>query len=253
MLIDLEVESRGHAAFGPVASAETKSPFILKPTASSSTGIRGTLRPRARWCFKRRRHRFGRGHSIRGQDRHDELAVGGRYDRQPAAAGPSQCGSRRNHEAASSGRSHSRTHDPGAAGIESDQATFFLRDDNTVDRILAEGDVESDIHGTLGMPRAFRPRRMWLTGTRNQLTTAVLTGNVQSSSREPGDRSPPTLPPDARRCTLPGSKCSRRFMPKTACGCRRRRRGAGSCVRDESDSLVASIEATRAKSCRTSK
>src|ERR1700691_2561162 len=29
----------------------------------------------------------------------------------------------------------------------SDEATFFLREDNTVDHILAEGDVESDVHG----------------------------------------------------------------------------------------------------------
>jgi hypothetical protein len=28
-----------------------------------------------------------------------------------------------------------------------DQATFFLREDNTVERILAEGDVESDVPG----------------------------------------------------------------------------------------------------------
>jgi len=30
----------------------------------------------------------------------------------------------------------------------SDQATFFLRDDNTVDRVLAEGNVETDIHAS---------------------------------------------------------------------------------------------------------
>src|ERR1019366_10715670 len=31
--------------------------------------------------------------------------------------------------------------------LQSDRATFFLRDDNTVDRILAEGDVRSEFHG----------------------------------------------------------------------------------------------------------
>src|SRR5450759_4115277 len=31
--------------------------------------------------------------------------------------------------------------------LESDQATFFLRDDNTVDRVLAEGNVRSEFHG----------------------------------------------------------------------------------------------------------
>jgi lipopolysaccharide export system protein LptA len=86
----------------------------------------------------------------------------------------------------------------------SDQATFFLREDNTVDRVLAEGDVESEIHGPApsnspasNSPKpnsqASRPEthsrsdraEMWLTGTRNLLTTAVLTGNVQLASLGP--------------------------------------------------------------------
>ena len=32
--------------------------------------------------------------------------------------------------------------------LQSDEATFFLRDDNTVERILADGDVEGDFRGT---------------------------------------------------------------------------------------------------------
>jgi lipopolysaccharide export system protein LptA len=86
----------------------------------------------------------------------------------------------------------------------SDQATFFLREDNTVDRVLAEGDVETEIHGRASSNSATsnslssnsqasrsgthsRSDRaeMWLTGTRNLLTTAVLTGNVQLASLGP--------------------------------------------------------------------
>jgi lipopolysaccharide export system protein LptA len=68
----------------------------------------------------------------------------------------------------------------------SDQATFFLREDNTVDRILAEGDVKTEIHGRSSSNSETHERsdsaEMWLTGTRNLLTLAVLTGNVQLAS-----------------------------------------------------------------------
>jgi lipopolysaccharide export system protein LptA len=68
----------------------------------------------------------------------------------------------------------------------SDHATFFLREDNTVDRILAEGDVETDIHGSPPSNSETHERsdraEMWPTGTRNLLTTAILTGNVQLAS-----------------------------------------------------------------------
>jgi lipopolysaccharide export system protein LptA len=81
----------------------------------------------------------------------------------------------------------------------SDKATFFLREDNTVDRVLAEGDVESEIHGRASSNSATSNSQasrsethsrsdraeMWLTGTRNMLTTAVLTGNVQLDSLGP--------------------------------------------------------------------
>ena len=83
-----------------------------------------------------------------------------------------------------------------------DRATFFLRDDNTVDHILAEGDVEGDIPGrnSPNLPssqleasnsttheRSDRAE-LFLTGARNLLTTAVLTGNVQLASGDAASR-----------------------------------------------------------------
>jgi lipopolysaccharide export system protein LptA len=73
---------------------------------------------------------------------------------------------------------------------KSGQATFFLRADNTVDHILAEGGVETKLQGRTSssssrakasnaetVARSDRTE-LFLTGTRNLLTTAVLTGNV---------------------------------------------------------------------------
>jgi lipopolysaccharide export system protein LptA len=71
----------------------------------------------------------------------------------------------------------------------SEQATLFLRPDNTVERVLAEGDVRTEIHGggaSKSKPTASASETyersdradLALTGTRNQLTTAILTGNV---------------------------------------------------------------------------
>jgi lipopolysaccharide export system protein LptA len=67
----------------------------------------------------------------------------------------------------------------------SDQATFFLREDNTVERILAEGDVESDVRNASTSETHERSDRaeLFLTGTRNQLTSAILSGNVQMVSQ----------------------------------------------------------------------
>ncbi|MGA6986142.1 MAG: LPS export ABC transporter periplasmic protein LptC [Terriglobales bacterium] len=61
----------------------------------------------------------------------------------------------------------------------SEQATFFLREDNTVDRVLAEGDVRTEIHGSAETHERSDRAEMWLTGSRNLLTLAILTGNVQ--------------------------------------------------------------------------
>jgi lipopolysaccharide export system protein LptA len=76
--------------------------------------------------------------------------------------------------------------------LRSDRATFFLREDNTVDRILAEGNVESQFHGRASSNSGAHARsdraELFLTGTRNQLTTAILSGNVQLASGDAASR-----------------------------------------------------------------
>ena len=70
----------------------------------------------------------------------------------------------------------------------SDHATFFLREDDTVDHILAEGDVETVLHGRSSSNSNSETRErsdnaeLFLTGARNLLTTVILTGNVQLAS-----------------------------------------------------------------------
>ncbi|MGO9862816.1 MAG: LptA/OstA family protein [Terriglobales bacterium] len=70
--------------------------------------------------------------------------------------------------------------------LQSDYATFFLRDDNTVDRIFASGDVRSEFHGgkssSSDVQGSSDRAEMWLIGARNELTTAILSGNVQLAS-----------------------------------------------------------------------
>ncbi len=69
--------------------------------------------------------------------------------------------------------------------MEAEQATFYLHEDNTVDRILAQGNVRSEIRGkTSDSETQSRSDQaeLFLTGTRNLLTTAVLSGNVQLAS-----------------------------------------------------------------------
>jgi lipopolysaccharide export system protein LptA len=87
----------------------------------------------------------------------------------------------------------------------SEQATFFLREDNTVDHILAEGDVRSEIRGgsssksktsnsnsstTSRSETRERSDRaeLFLTGSRNLLTLAILTGNVHLASVDAASR-----------------------------------------------------------------
>jgi lipopolysaccharide export system protein LptA len=72
--------------------------------------------------------------------------------------------------------------------LQSDQATFFLREDNTVDRILAEGDVRSEFQGRADEHARSDRAELFLTGTRNQLTTAILGGNVQFASGDSASR-----------------------------------------------------------------
>src|SRR5260370_41776256 len=55
--------------------------------------------------------------------------------------------------------------------LQSDQATLFLREDNTVDRILAEGHVESELQGRADERARADRRELFVTSPRNQLTT----------------------------------------------------------------------------------
>ena len=72
--------------------------------------------------------------------------------------------------------------------LQSERATFFLREDNTVDRILAEGNVESEFQGRADEHARSDRAELFLTGTRNQLTTAILSGNVQLASGDAASR-----------------------------------------------------------------
>jgi lipopolysaccharide export system protein LptA len=70
--------------------------------------------------------------------------------------------------------------------LRSDRATLFLRDDNTLDHIVAEGDVESELHDASDATARADRGELFLTGPRNLLTTAILSGNVKLASQ--GDR-----------------------------------------------------------------
>jgi len=67
--------------------------------------------------------------------------------------------------------------------LSSDKAELFLRDDNTVDRVLAEGDVQAELQGaSAGRTRADRAELL-LTSSRNLLSTAIFSGNVQLAAQ----------------------------------------------------------------------
>jgi len=68
----------------------------------------------------------------------------------------------------------------------SDKATVFLRPDNTVERVLAEGNVHNEVHGTSPARTNSDRADLFLTGPRNQLKLAEFSGNVQLVSL--GDR-----------------------------------------------------------------
>ena len=76
--------------------------------------------------------------------------------------------------------------------LQSQHATFFLRDDNTVDRIVAEGDVESEFQGRASSTSQAHARsdraELFLAGARNQLTTAILSGDVQLATGDAASR-----------------------------------------------------------------
>jgi lipopolysaccharide export system protein LptA len=63
--------------------------------------------------------------------------------------------------------------------LNADEATFFLREDNTVERILADGNVEGEFRGASNARSKSDHAEMLLTGNRNQMTQTVLSGNVQ--------------------------------------------------------------------------
>jgi lipopolysaccharide export system protein LptA len=63
--------------------------------------------------------------------------------------------------------------------LKSDEATFFLRPDNTVDRIVADGDVSGEFHGKSEARSRSDHAEFLLSGTKNQLTKAILSGHVQ--------------------------------------------------------------------------
>ncbi len=62
--------------------------------------------------------------------------------------------------------------------LQSDRATFFLRSDNTVERILAEGEVSAGARGSSETQARSDRAELLLTGSRNEITKAVLSGNV---------------------------------------------------------------------------
>jgi lipopolysaccharide export system protein LptA len=67
--------------------------------------------------------------------------------------------------------------------LRSDRATLFLRDDNTVDHIVAEGNVESEMHGPSDATTRADRAELFLTGSQNLLTMAILSGNVHLASQ----------------------------------------------------------------------
>ena len=75
--------------------------------------------------------------------------------------------------------------------LRSKQGTFFLRGDNTVERIVAEGDVQGDFHGRSETHSSCDRAELFLTGPHNQVNTAVLSGNVRLASlgTQPADGS----------------------------------------------------------------
>jgi len=246
VLIDLESnpEARGIRTSRP--PKKTRTPLHLKPTASSSTRIRGRF-VHGKVEFQTPQA-FGSAMGIQYEAKTGtmKLAVGGRYDRQPAPAGPSECGSWR------------ITKQPHQVVLTTVHMTRRSRNRDPTGDVLSarrqHGRPRScrgqrgDRHSwQVGNARAFRPRRDVADRDAESAHHGLLTGNVQlhSEGTQTQGTQPATLPLERPRCTLPGSKCSRRFMPKTACGCRRRMPRAGACLRHPP---VASVEGRRANS-----
>jgi lipopolysaccharide export system protein LptA len=62
--------------------------------------------------------------------------------------------------------------------LKADTATLYLRNDNTVDRVLAEGNVETEVHGASAAKGRADRAELFLTGPQNRMKEAVLSGNV---------------------------------------------------------------------------
>ncbi len=65
--------------------------------------------------------------------------------------------------------------------LQADKAMLFLRDDNTVDRVLAEGNVQAEMHGASEARASAESAELFLTGSQNRMKEAVLSGNVNLS------------------------------------------------------------------------
>jgi len=71
---------------------------------------------------------------------------------------------------------------------QADQVTLFLRDDNTLERLLAVGSVQVDSRGSEGAPTQIRAEQLEVhVGTRNAVQNAMLSGDVhvRSDSAQP--------------------------------------------------------------------
>ncbi len=67
--------------------------------------------------------------------------------------------------------------------LQADKATLFLRDDNTVDRVLAEGNVESEVHGASEARASAERAELLLTGSQNRMKEAILSGHVHLAAQ----------------------------------------------------------------------
>lgn len=75
--------------------------------------------------------------------------------------------------------------------LTAEKATFFLRSDNTVDRVLAVGQVEAEFHGAAPARTRADQAELLLTGPKSVLQSAILRGQVQlvSLGDQPGEAS----------------------------------------------------------------
>jgi lipopolysaccharide export system protein LptA len=70
----------------------------------------------------------------------------------------------------------------GPEQVESDHATFFLRDDSTVDRAVGTGNVHIRVAGKSPLDVRCERAELFMTEQQGNLRTAVLSGNVQMES-----------------------------------------------------------------------